>query len=206
METSDILLDRIIDLEKQLAEQRVANELQRQENKRQRQDKEQLKKQIAELKEALKAYADSKTSKPPKITLNYSSERNEPPEKTNKQQKKKKKKRKKAGRKPKSTKHSQVGLVTDILLEGFNKSDCILHREQFVWRIIDHKAVYVHYRIYTTADAVEIPSIPGVRNAWCGYGLEFIIMLAHHVYWMGLQRMHDFAKAWKTFRPEVKHV
>ena len=175
METSDILLDRIIDLEKQLEEQRARNEQQRQENEQQRQENEQqrqeiadLKKQIAELKEALKAYADSKTSKPPKITLNYSSERNEPPEKSTKKQGNKKKKRKKAGRKPKSTKHGQADLVTDILPEGLNKSDCILRREQFVWRIIDHKAVYVHYRIYTTADAVEIPSIPGVRNAWCG--------------------------------------
>ena len=82
METSDILLDRIIDLEKQLEEQRARNEQQRQANEQQRQEIAELKKQLAELKEALKAYADSKASKPPKITFNYSSERNEPPEKS----------------------------------------------------------------------------------------------------------------------------
>ena len=71
MEPSDILLARIADLEKQLEEQRVANELQRQTNEQQRQENGQLKKQIAELQDALNAYADSKSSKPPKITLNY---------------------------------------------------------------------------------------------------------------------------------------
>jgi hypothetical protein len=178
--------DRVADLEKQVQEQRVENERQRTLNEQLRAENERKDKRIAELEEALKAYADAKVAKAPKITLNYSSERNEPPEKQDKKQHKEKKKRKQAGRKRKDTKPGQADLIIDLLPERLNKSDCILHREQFVWRLIDHKAQYVHYRIYAPAGVTELPSISGVRNASCGYGIEFILMLAHHVYWLGL--------------------
>jgi hypothetical protein len=31
-----------------------------------------------------------------------------------------------------------------------------------------------------------LPAIPGVRNVKSEYGIEFLLMLAHHVYWLGL--------------------
>jgi hypothetical protein len=186
--------DRIADLDKQLQEQRAENERQRVEiakqhadNEQQRAENARQKQRIKELEEALKAYADGKAAKAPKIPLNYSSARNEPPEKTpKKQQSEKEKKRKQSGRKRKDTKSSHSDQVIDLLPEGLQKSDCILHHEQFVWRLIEHRATYVHYRVYAPAGATELPIIPGVRNAKCGYGIEFILMLAHHVYWMGL--------------------
>jgi hypothetical protein len=176
MQTIDALIDRIGRLEQRLEEM----ESLRNENAR-------LKKRIAELEQALKQYADAKAAKKPKFPLNYSSQRNEPKE-NNKdgKQNKKDNKRNKAGRKPKETKPGQADLAIDIFPEGVKKSRCILRHEQFVWRLIDHKAKYVHYRIFAPADAVELPMIPGVRNVKSGYGIEFILMPAHHVYWLGL--------------------
>jgi hypothetical protein len=207
MQTIDALIDRIARLEQRLEEmeslrnenerlknenERLKNENERlrNENERLRNENERLKKRIEELEHALKQYADAKAAKKPKFPLNYSSQRNEPKEnnKDDNRQKKNNKDntRKKAGRKPKETKPGQADLVMDIFPEGVKKSRCILRHEQFVWRLIDHKAKYVHYRIFATADAAELPTIPGVRNVKSGYGIEFMLMLAHHVYWLGL--------------------
>jgi len=195
MKSPDVLLARSGDV-KQLESQRAENERQRRENERLQRENEQLRQRVAELEESLKAYADSKAAKAPKITLNYSSERNEPTEtpaekqhETPAEKQRKTKKRKQSGRKSKKTKPGQADRIIDILPDGYKKSDCVLRREQFVWRLIDHQAQYVHYRIYAPANAPDgfvLPSIPGVRNAWCGYGIEFILMLSHHVYWLGL--------------------
>jgi hypothetical protein len=189
-------LARIASLEQQLEEQRNENESQRNEIERQN-------KRIDELEQLLKQYADAKTAKKPNFPLNYSSQRNEPPDKNNKDKnpKTKDKPRRKSGRKTKESKPQQAHLVVDILPEGFKKSQCVLHREQFVWRLIEHKAKYVHYRIYAPATAVELPTIVGVRNAKSEYGLEFLLMLAHHVYWLGLSM--DKARELIRFYTEV---
>jgi hypothetical protein len=55
-----------------------------------------------------------------------------------------------------------------------------------VWRFFGHRAQYIHYKIYAVPGSDNVPKIPGVRNRRCEYGIEFLIMLAHHVYWQGL--------------------
>ena len=62
----------------------------------------------------------------------------------------------------------------------------MLRREQFVWRLIDGKAKYVHYRIFDEPDSTDLPPVDGVRNGKCEYGLEILITLAYLVYWTGV--------------------
>jgi len=69
---------------------------------------------------------------------------------------------------------------------GANRKICVLRREQYVWRLIDGKAQYVHYRIFDKPDSTDLPSVDGVRNGKCEYGLEILIALAYLVYWTGM--------------------
>jgi hypothetical protein len=167
---------------------------------------EELQKENQQLKETLKQYADAKASKKPKLDLNYSSQRNEPSEASEKAKQKKKdrkeKPKKPAGRKPKTDKANQADRVNCIYPEGVNPKKCMFVRDQFVWRLIEHKAQYVHYQIYDHPDAQTPPSIPGVRGATSEYGIEFLVMLAHHVYWMGLSI--DKARALIGFYTEIR--
>ena len=189
MERNAILrkLDR---LERRIKALESENEALRNENAQLKNENAQLKKENAELKETIKRYADAKAAKKPKFPLNYSSERNEPPDDSGNKKRTKKnkndKKRKKPGRKPKDTKPEQADFIEKIFPEGVVRSRCVLRREQFVWRLVGHEAKYVHYQIFAPPDATEEPDIPGVRNPKCCYGIEFILMLAHHVYWLGL--------------------
>ena len=154
---------------------------------------------IRHLRATLEQYADRKSSKPPKFGLNYSSQRNEPP--ASGEQKKQQKQRKRAGRKPKSQKPDQAYCVVNIYPDGVCPKQCGFVREPFVWRLLDHKAQYVHYKIFDLPDSPTPPTIPGVRNARSEYGIEFFIMLAHHVYWMGLSI--DKARAMMEFYTEI---
>jgi len=147
---------------------------------------EELKLENAQLKETLKQYADATTAKKPKFDLNYSSQRNDPNDPTQKKKRKKKKPRKPAGRKPKTNKPDQAHTIISIYPEDANPRKCVFVREQFVWRLIEHKAQYVHYKIFDLPNSKTPPTIPGVRGATSEYGIEFLIMLAHHVYWTGL--------------------
>src|SRR5215469_2302575 len=141
--------------------------------------------QYEQLKETPKHYANVKSAKKPNFDLNYSSQRNEPPEQS-KEKRKKKKSRNPAGRKPKTNKPDQAHTSISIYPDSINPRKCVFIREQFVWRLLEHKAQYVHYKIFDLPDSKIPPTIPGVRNANSEYGIEFLIMLAHHVYWTGL--------------------
>ena len=55
-----------------------------------------------------------------------------------------------------------------------------------MWRLIDGKAQYVHYRIFDEPDSTDLPPVDGVRNGKCEYGLEILITLAYLVYWTGV--------------------
>ena len=46
-------------------------------------------------------------------------------------------------RKPKEAKREQATQMVDLYWHGVHRAKCILHREQFVWRLIDGKAQYV---------------------------------------------------------------
>src|SRR5215469_3433653 len=161
----------------------------------------QLKKENEELKETIKQYAEAKSSKKPKTSLNYSSQRNEPKD-SSRRKKKNKNPRKPIGRKPKDQKPDQAHRIDFIYPDGVPRKKCVFIREQFVWRLIDHKAQYVHYKIFDLPDSQTPPAIPGVRHAASEYGLEFLVMLAHHVYWMGLSI--DKARQLMEFYTEIK--
>ena len=165
---------------------------------------EELVKENGQLKETLKQYADAAASKKPKFGLNYSSERNEPKDKSQRKRNKTKNKnpRKPAGRKPKTHKPEQADHVESIYPEGVSPKKCVFVREQFVWRLIGHEAKYVHYKIFDLPDSKSPPTIPGVRDPRCEYGLEFLMMLAHHVYWLGLSM--DKARQLIEFYTELK--
>jgi hypothetical protein len=155
---------------------------------------------IKQLEETLKHYADGTLSKKPKFGLNYSSERNEPPD--TKKKGKQKKDRKPPGRKPKTHKPDQAHRVVNLYPDGVCPKQCIFVREQFVWRLLDHKAQYVHYKIFDLPGSKTPPTIPGVRTARSEYGIEFFLMLAHHVYWIGLSM--DKALTIIEFYTEIK--
>jgi hypothetical protein len=136
---------------------------------------------IAELEESLKIKADSNAAKTPNI--NYGVDRNKPDKK-----KKKKKKRRKpsTGRVPDAKKVDKADDIVDIFPENAVKKNCILRDEQFVWRLINGKAKYIHYRIHAPETDKILPQIPGVRNSRSEYGIEVIIALAFLVYWIGI--------------------
>jgi hypothetical protein len=151
---------------------------------------EQLKKDYAKLEETiqqlqatLQQYAEGKASKKPNI--NYSSQRNEPPD-PEKKKRKKKKSRKHAGRKPSKDKAAQAHRIIDIYPKDVSPKKCIFIRDQFVWRLIEYKAQYVHYKIFDLPNSKTPPTVPGVRNSRSGFGIEFLVILAHHVFWIGL--------------------
>jgi hypothetical protein len=191
---------RLDEVEAENARLRVENEQVRVENEQLRVENAQQAETIKEQGETLKHYADAQASKNPKYGLNYSSQRNEPQGPA--QKKKKKKKGKRGGRKPSAQKPNQANLIIDIYPEGVSPEQCVFVRDQFVWRLINHKAQYVHDKIYDLyGGSVKPPTVPGVRNNASEYGQEFLIMLAHHVYWMGLSM--DKARTMMEFYTEI---
>jgi hypothetical protein len=157
-------------------------------------EKEQLLARIVELVEALKNKADSKISKKPK--LNYGVDRNKPD--TPKQKKKRKRRKQSNGRTPDAQKFATAHDIVNIYPDNTQHSDCVLRDEQGVWRLIDGKAQYIHYRIYAPENAKHLPKIPGVRNSRSEYGIEIIIALAFLVYWIGIS-MDNACKVFHFF-------
>jgi hypothetical protein len=139
-----------------------------------------LEKQVEELKKLLVDKAKTKESKPPKEAGNYSVDRHE------RKQRKKRRRKKSTGRKPKDVKREHATQTIDLYWYGADRKKCVLRREQFVWRLMDGKAEYVHYRIFDESDSSDLPPIDGVRNGKSEYGLEIIVTLAYLVYWTGV--------------------
>ena len=94
-----------------------------------------LEMKIGELKELLVEKAKSKESKPPKEAMNYGLGQHE------RKQRKKRRRRKSPGRVPKDAKPDRATLRIDLHWHGARRKKCVLRREQFVWRLIDGKAV-----------------------------------------------------------------
>lgn len=139
-----------------------------------------LEKEIQELKELLLDKAESKESKPPKEASNFSVSRHE------RKRRGKRRRKNSTGRKPKDAKRDLTTDSIDLYWHGADRKKCVLRREQFVWRLIDGKAQYVHYRIFDEPDSTDLPPVDGVRNGKCEYGLEILITLAYLVYWTGV--------------------
>jgi transposase len=139
---------------------------------------EELKKLLVEKAKAKEAKA--KEAKPPKEATNYSVGRHE-------QKRRKRRRRKKStGRRPKDVKRDLATQTIDLYRCDAVRKKCVLRREQFVWRLIDGKARYVHYRIFDEPDSIDLPPVDGVRNGKCEYGIEILVTLAFLVYWTGV--------------------
>jgi len=149
-----------------------------------------LEAKLAKLEALLASQAEAKSSKTPVFTENYSLDRNKASEK--------KPKKKSTGRRPAETKRHQVTETIPVFADGVDPAQCIHHRCQFAWRIVDGKAVYLCYDIYDLPDSIDLPLPPGLRNNRSEYGIEIILILAFLHYWVGvsidnaLQIMHFF--------------
>lgn len=139
-----------------------------------------LEREIEELKKLLVEKAKAKEAKPPKEATNYSVGRHE------REQRKRRRRKKSTGRKPKDAKRDHATQAFDLYWYGADRGKCVLRREQFVWRLIDGKAQYIHYRIFDEAESTDLPPVDGVRNGKCEYGLEILVTLAFLVYWTGV--------------------
>lgn len=141
---------------------------------------EELERQVEELKKLLVEKAKAKESKPPKEATNYSVSRHE------RKQQKRRRRKKSTGRKPKDMKRDRATVIIDLYWYGAKREKCVLRREQLVWRLIDGKATYVHYRIFDAPESVDLPPVDGVRNRKSEFGVEILIALAYLVYWTGI--------------------
>ena len=157
---------------------------------------EQLKRQNKKLEEKIKqldallaAKLAAKSSKKPVFPENYSLERN----KLNGSQLRgknsdKKPRKKSTGRKPREAKEDLISDTIVVSQEGVDRAQCIHHRFQAAWRIVDGKAVYLRYDIRDLHDSTSLPLPPGVRNSRSEFGTEVILILSYLHYWIGVSQ------------------
>jgi len=103
--------------------------------------------------------------------------------------------KKSPGRRPTELKFAQAELVEEIFPAGVPHAHCQVLRERAVWRLRDHRAVLVGYRIFGRPGGPE-PAIPGVTPR-CEYGIEILVVLAFLVYVIGVSQ--DKARAVLAF-------
>ncbi len=140
----------------------------------------QLEAEIEGLRKLLAGKGESKTAQKPRFTENYSFDR------TNR----KKRHQDSTGRRGKDAKRDLIEDQHDIYWPDADPDACICHRQQFAWRIVDGKAVYVCYHIYDLPDSKELPLPPGLRNSRSEFGIEIILILAFLHYWIGVSIDH----------------
>ena len=138
---------------------------------------ERLEREIDGLKKLLAGKAQAKSAKKPTFTENYS---------LDKRNRKKKRPKKSTGRRRKDAKRALVEHQYDIFPPNVDRQPCVFHREQFAWRLIDGRAVYVAYNIYDLPDSKKLPLPTGLRNSRSEYGIEIILTLAFLHYWIGV--------------------
>ena len=144
---------------------------------------QQLEGELERLKLLLAGKADSKSAKKPVFKENYSLGRNT-------RRKRKRRVRQSSGRRPKELKRKLVRSEFDVYHADADPQQCVFHREQFAWRIIDGQAVYVGYRIHDLPDSKQLPRPPGLRTSRSEYGIEIILILAFLHYWIGVSLDH----------------
>jgi transposase len=93
-------------------------------------------------------------------------------------------KKKTPGRRPTQLKFAQAQCIEEIYPDDVARADCQVLRERAVWRLRDHRAVLVGYRLFGRPGGPE-PAIPGVTPR-CEYGIEILVVLAFLVYIIGL--------------------
>jgi len=137
----------------------------------------QLETESEELKKLLAGKAEAKSAKKPTFTQNYSLDKNE---------RKRKRRKKSTGRRSNDAKRDLIEHRFDIFPPNADRQQCVFRREQFAWRLINGRAVYVAYNIHDLPDSKELPLPTGLRNSRSEYGIEIILTLAYLHYWIGV--------------------
>lgn len=137
----------------------------------------QLEAEIEGLKKLLEGKAESKSAKKPVFTEDYSLDKNK---------RKRKRRKKSTGRRRHEIKRDLIAEQYDIYWEKANPDECVLRRTQFVWHIIDGKALYIGYNIYDLPNSRQLPLPVGLRNSRSEYGIEIILILAFLHYFVGV--------------------
>jgi transposase len=142
---------------------------------------QEMEREIQRLQELLRARGAGKGAKKPRFKLSYSVEGNRRRSKRGKQA---------TGRYPQAQKVGQVNATESLYPAQVEPQECVPHRQQWAWRIIDGQAQYVCYTIYAPPDSEDLPKVSGVRNSRSEYGLEIILIVAFLHYWIGLSLDH----------------
>jgi transposase len=138
--------------------------------------------QIKQLESLLAAKVETKSSKKPHFPENYSVDRNVKPNPNPNNNAS----GKRPGRKPNSTKAPNACDTILVFPEGIAARQCVHHRFQYAWRIIDGKATYVCYDIRALPDSSDLPLPPGLRTSRSEYGIEIILTLSFLHFWVGV--------------------
>ena len=141
---------------------------------------QQLEAEIEELKRLLAGKGESKTAKKPRFTENYSLDRIH----------RQKRHKDSTGRRGNDAKRDLIEEQQKVYWPDADQGACICHRQQFAWRIIDGKAVYVCYHIYDLPESKELPLPPGLRTSRSEFGIEILLILAFLHYWIGVSIDH----------------
>lgn len=172
-----ILATETIDYEKELQERNKKITQQAERIKQLEAEVEKSKSKIEQLKKLLSSKAESKTAKKPKFMENYSIDRNK---------RKKKRRKKSTGRRSNNAKRDMIEKEHAVYRDGVARNKQVFHREQFAWRFIDGKAVYICYKIYDLPDSKQLPLPAGLRTSRSEFGIEIILTLAFLHYWIGI--------------------
>src|SRR3954454_10212998 len=137
-----------------------------------------LKQRLAQYEPEILREPTPRQADPPSPSASYSVDAEE-------QRRRPRRRRKKSpGRRPTAFKFAQAQRIEAIYPEGVPRADCQVLRERAVWRLVDHRAVLVGYRLFGRPGG-PAPAIPGVTPR-CEYGIEILVVLAFLVYLIGL--------------------
>ena len=161
---------KIAEQMRHLAELSNENKQIRDENTQLKEQNKKLEERIERLEALLASKVDTRSSKKPVFTENYSLERN----KLGNQDSDKKRRWKSTGRKPREAKEHLFSDTIAVFPEGMDRGRCIHHRFQSAWRIVDGKAVYLRYDIRDLPDSTSLPLPSGIRNSRSEFGMEVI--------------------------------
>lgn len=137
-----------------------------------------LKQRLAQYEPEILREPPPRPTDPPSPSASYSVDAEE-------QRRRPRRRRKKSpGRRPTALKFAEAQSIEEIYPDGVPRADCQVLRERAIWRLKDHRAVRVGYRVFGRPGGPE-PAIPGVTPR-CEYGIEILVGLAFLVYVIGL--------------------
>lgn len=139
----------------------------------------------ARLRDLLDAKAKAKSAKKPGFSENYSGGAQ------GKRSRKKGRGKGATGRRSQSDKQAFVDNTEKVCPEGVRPRDCVCHRSQCAWRIVEGRAVYIDYEIYDRVDSQTPPLPPGLRNSRSEFGIEISLIVAFLHYWVGESLDHS---------------